>query len=68
MKRLLVFSLSLLSFTLSAQYQLIWSDEFNASSLDLNKWTPEIGQGNWGWGNNELQYYTSNTSNLLLDT
>lgn len=68
MKHLLVFSLSLLSFTLAAQYQLIWSDEFNASSLDLNKWTPEIGQGNWGWGNNELQYYTATANNIVLDT
>ena len=22
-----------------------------------NQWTYEIGTGNWGWGNNELQYY-----------
>ena len=34
---------------------LVWRDEFNDASLDLNAWTFEIGAG--GWGNNELQYY-----------
>lgn len=36
---------------------LIWSDEFNGSSLNSNSWTYETGSG--GWGNNELQNYTS---------
>jgi beta-glucanase (GH16 family) len=34
---------------------LVWRDEFNGTSLDLNAWTFETGAG--GWGNNELQYY-----------
>lgn len=34
---------------------LVWQDEFNGTSLDLNSWTFETGAG--GWGNNELQYY-----------
>jgi hypothetical protein len=34
---------------------LVWRDEFNGTSLDLNAWTFEIGAS--GWGNNELQYY-----------
>ena len=35
-----------------------WSDEFNGSGLpDSTKWNYNI--GNWGWGNNELQYYTN---------
>ncbi len=41
--------------------QLVWSDEFTGTSLDLNKWQPQIGDGCdiglCGWGNNELQYY-----------
>lgn len=36
-----------------AQWQLIWSDEFNGS-IGPN-WVFETGSG--GWGNNELQYY-----------
>lgn len=39
-------------------YELVWSDEFNGNSLDTNTWNYEIGTGNWGWGNNEQQYYT----------
>lgn len=36
-----------------AQWQLVWSDEFNGS-IGPN-WVFETGAG--GWGNNELQYY-----------
>ena len=41
-----------------APYQLVWSDEFDYSGLpDSSKWNYDVG-GN-GWGNNELEYYTS---------
>ncbi len=44
-------------------YTLVWNDEFDGSGLDLNNWNFEIGTGNNGWGNNELQYYLKeNTS------
>lgn len=36
---------------------LNWSDEFNGNQLDSNIWTPQIGNGSWGWGNDEKQYY-----------
>ena len=40
-------------------WKLVWSDEFDGSGLpDTTKWTFDF--GNWGWGNNELQYYTVN--------
>ena len=39
-------------------WSLVWSDEFNGAGLaDDSKWIYNV--GNWGWGNNELQYYTS---------
>lgn len=44
-------------------WNLIWSDEFNGTSIDDTKWTHELGTGDWGWGNNELQYYTASTNN-----
>jgi len=40
-----------------SDWSLVWSDEFNGVGLaDAAKWSYNI--GNWGWGNNELQYYT----------
>lgn len=40
-------------------WKLVWSDDFNYSGLpDSSKWAYEIGGD--GWGNNELEYYTSN--------
>jgi beta-glucanase (GH16 family) len=45
--------------TSGKDWKLVWSDEFNGTGLpDSLKWTFDI--GNWGWGNNELQYYTAN--------
>jgi beta-glucanase (GH16 family) len=45
--------------TTGKEWKLVWSDEFNGTGLpDTSKWTFDI--GNWGWGNNELQYYTVN--------
>lgn len=48
-------------------YTLSWSDEFSGpdgSAPDSSKWTYETG-GN-GWGNNELEYYTSRPQNVQL--
>ncbi|MGB5325387.1 MAG: family 16 glycosylhydrolase [Pseudomonadales bacterium] len=49
-------------------YSLVWSDEFNGSALNQADWTFEIGdgcaQGICGWGNNELQYYRSQNTNV----
>lgn len=52
-----------------AGYNLVWQDEFSASTLNQNDWTYEIGDGCpnlCGWGNNESQYYTNSTSNCYL--
>jgi beta-glucanase (GH16 family) len=49
-------------------WSLAWADEFdgpNGSGPDPSKWTMETG-GN-GWGNNELEYYTSRTQNSFLN-
>ncbi len=44
-------------------YTLVWQDEFNGSALS-NDWTYDIGNGSWGWGNNELQYYTNQNATV----
>jgi beta-glucanase (GH16 family) len=46
-------------------WELVWSDEFNGTTLDENSWTREVGGG--GWGNNELQYYTNRDINSFCE-
>src|ERR1700730_4360779 len=51
-----------------AVWSLVWRDEFdgpNGSAVDSSKWSFDIG-GN-GWGNNELETYTSRTANADLE-
>jgi beta-glucanase (GH16 family) len=54
-------------------WNLVWSDEFNGNCLNTNNWTYDIGNGFEsggyyvsGWGNNELEYYTSNAQNVSV--
>src|SRR5260221_3976547 len=51
-----------------AGWQLSWSDEFNGTSINANNWGFDIGTGPPypGWGNNELEYYTSRTNNAFV--
>lgn len=52
-----------------AGYNLVWSDEFNGSTLNDAAWSYENGDGCpslCGWGNNELEYYTSRPDNLFF--
>ena len=44
----------------------LWSDEFEGSTIDTDKWTFEIGTGESGWGNNEWQYYTDRSENAYI--
>ena len=44
---------------------LVWSDEFDGPEINSNNWTFEIGTGNWGWGNDELQYYQEDNSSII---
>jgi beta-glucanase (GH16 family) len=46
---------------------LVFSDEFNTDGApDPAKWGYDIGTGSGGWGNNELQYYTSRPDNAIV--
>jgi beta-glucanase (GH16 family) len=49
------------------EYVLVWSDEFDGNTLNLANWTPELGTGTNGWGNNEVQTYTANPENLRVE-
>lgn len=43
-----------------------WSDEFNVGNSDLTGWTRQTGAG--GWGNQELETYTSSSANAFVST
>lgn len=46
---------------------LIWADEFNVDGApDPAKWKYDIGTGSGGWGNQELQYYTNRSENVIV--
>ena len=42
---------------------LAWSDEFSDTTLNTSNWNYELGN-NSGWGNNELESYTSSKNNV----
>ena len=48
------------------QWQLLWSDEFDGTNLNSANWTFDLGNGQGGWGNNELEYYTSRPQNVYV--
>lgn len=48
-------------------YELVWSDEFDGTELNSDNWSYEIGNGNWGWGNGEEQYYTDRPENIRVE-
>ncbi len=45
--------------------ELVWSDEFDGSTVDMNNWTFETGAS--GWGNNEWQNYTNGDNAEVKD-
>ena len=48
--------------------KLVWSDEFNGTSLDMSKWSFDTSRNKLGWYNKELQYYAANRpENLRLE-
>lgn len=49
----------------AATLSLVWAEEFNVDGApNTSKWGYDLGAG--GWGNNELQYYTSRPENAVV--
>ncbi|WP_299246982.1 glycoside hydrolase family 16 protein [uncultured Lacinutrix sp.] len=47
---------------------LVWQDEFDVDGApDPLKWTYDLGTGTDGWGNQELQTYTNNSENVIVE-
>src|SRR5258708_31872650 len=53
------------TFATYGDWKLVWSDEFNGTSIDTNHWKFETGNHN-GWGNHELEYYTDRPENASV--
>lgn len=52
------------------QWEQVWADEFDGTagvSPNSANWKFDIGTGDNGWGNAELEYYTNRPSNVQLD-
>lgn len=52
------------------KWELVWSDDFNGTAGELpdaSKWGFDLGTGQDGWGNQELQNYTNDPANVSLD-
>lgn len=49
-----------------AGWKLVWNDEFDSNSIATNNWRFDIGNGAGGWGNRELEYYTSRSQNAFV--
>lgn len=47
-----------------SEYELVWEEEFNGTSLDLTAWNIEVNGG--GGGNQEKQYYTDRSENIRV--
>lgn len=47
-----------------AGWTKIWHDEFDGTQINPDNWCHEL--GNHGWGNNELQNYTSSAENSFV--
>ena len=64
-KKLLFCFLLYFTFPVTAQnWGLVWSDEFNDAPINTTNWKFETGAG--GWGNNELEYYTTRPENAVI--
>ena len=48
--------------------ELVWQDEFDVAGAPSEaNWGYAIGRGSNGWGNNEAQYYTDRSENVIVE-
>ncbi|MDG2265780.1 MAG: T9SS type A sorting domain-containing protein [Candidatus Marinimicrobia bacterium] len=51
-----IFLIFISEFSTAQIGEIIWEENFD----NLDNWLIETGNGSWGWGNGELQYYSEN--------
>ena len=47
--------------------KLIFEENFEGETLNLSKWDYDLGNGVYGWGNNEKEYYRKNNDNIYIE-
>lgn len=52
---------------LAAEGDVLWEDNFDAGALDTTYWSYDLGTSEFGWGNGELQEYTSSLDNVNVE-
>ena len=62
-KYIICFLLIQISFPQINPGEVIWEENFD----NLDNWIIETGNGSWGWGNGELQYYTDRSENVVVE-
>jgi beta-glucanase (GH16 family) len=71
MKKIFAIFLVLVCYSGFAQesyIDMVWSDEFNTNGPpDAANWGYDLGSGQNGWGNNEVQSYTNNSQNVRVE-
>jgi hypothetical protein len=69
MKKSILIVVAIVSFATSKSQTLVWSDEFNGTTLDLTKWSYETGAGvNGDWGTGQLDAATERPENVSIKT
>ena len=47
--------------------KLVFEENFEGPNLNLSKWEYDIGNGVWGWGNDEKEYYRKSKENIYIE-
>jgi len=63
--RCIMVALTLAGCAVARAQTLVWSDEFDGPTVDHDTWTYNTGGS--GFGNGELQYYTSRPENVFIE-
>jgi len=56
--------LSLATGAMAAPGDVLWIDDFSSGSVNTDYWSYDMGTGEYGWGNKQLEYYTDSTANV----
>ena len=66
MKILLIYCFLLISVKTEFD-KLVFEENFEGKTLNLSKWEYDLGNGDNGWGNRELEYYRKSQENIYIE-